>query len=242
MKNIVILLAGGVGSRFGANIPKQFVKVEDKPIIIHTLEKFELNHMADEVLIVCVEEWIDYVKDLVKEYKMNKVIDVIHGGSSAQYSLMEGIKYINNRYKDSDSTIMIHESVRPLIDDEIIEDAFKVAGENGVALSGYFSIRQSVWRTKDGKTSDDYNLGYHCYLTTNPQTAKLSYINELIDKAYQNNFDFQGHSGIEPWMAAYGYKAYFSKGNEDNIKLTTSDDLDRFIFLLNQRRKKQREE
>ena len=237
MKNIVILLAGGVGSRFGANIPKQFVKVEDKPIIIHTLEKFEENNLIDEVVVVCLEDWIDYVRELVENYGIKKVVGVIKGGSSAQYSLMEGIQFINDRYHGENPVVMIHESVRPLINDEIIEDAIKVASENQVALSGYLSIRQSVWRTKDCKSSNDYNLGYHCYLTTNPQTAQLSYINELIEVAKKNNFDFQSHSGIEPWMAAYGYRAYFSYGIEDNIKITTSDDLDRFIFLLNQSRK-----
>lgn len=236
MKNIVILLAGGIGSRFGANIPKQFVKVNEKPIIVHTVEIFEKNNNVDEVVIVCVEEWIDYVKELIQEFNLNKVVDVIKGGSSAQYSLMEGINYINNKYPNENPVIMIHESVRPLINDDIINDAFKVANEHRVALSGYLSIRQSVWRTKDGKSSNDYNLGYHCYLTTNPQTAQLSYINELIDIAKKNNFEFDKHSGIEPWMAEYGYEAFFSYGIEENIKITTADDLDRFIYYLNKKR------
>lgn len=238
MKNIVVLLAGGIGSRFGADIPKQFVKVDEKPIIIHTVETFEKNNNIDELIIVCVEEWIDYVEDLVKEYNLKKVIAVIKGGRSAQYSLIEGINYINNRYPNEDPIIMIHESVRPLINDEIIDDAFKVAKEHKVALSGYLSIRQSVWRTKDGESSMDYNLGYHCYLTTNPQTAKLSYINELIDVAKRNDFEFDKHSGIEPWMARYGYEAFFSYGIEENIKITTADDLDRFIFYLNKSKRK----
>ena len=94
---------------------------------------------------------------------------MIKGGSSAQYSLMEGIDFVSDKYTNEDPIIMIQESVRPLINEEIIEDAFKVPSAHNVALSGYLSIRQSVWRTSDGKSSDDYNFGYHCYLTTNPQ-------------------------------------------------------------------------
>ena len=104
MKNYVILLAGGVGKRMGADIPKQFLMVKGKPIIVHTIERFQENSQIDKIVVVCVKEWKDYVEGLVKEYELTKVIWITEGGSTGHDSIRNGVFFLKDKIQPEDST------------------------------------------------------------------------------------------------------------------------------------------
>ena len=102
MKNYLILLAGGVGKRMGADIPKQFVKVKGKPIIVYSIENFERNNQIEKIVIVCVKEWIPYLKELINEYKLTNVEWIIEGGHTGHDSIRNGVFFLKNKIQAED--------------------------------------------------------------------------------------------------------------------------------------------
>ena len=108
MHNHVIILAGGIGSRLGGPMPKQFLSLNDKPVIVHTLENFERNAHVDGITIVCVKEWISYLKEMLIEYKISKVVDVIEGGATAHDSTRNGLFSLRSKLS-KDDYVIIHE-------------------------------------------------------------------------------------------------------------------------------------
>ena len=131
MKKIVILLAGGNGSRFGADIPKQFVCVDDTPLIIYTLKKIQ-SLSIDDIIIVCIDSWKDYLLDLVNKFNITKVRSIIAGGKTGHDSIFLGLikaKQIARR----DDIVIIHDAVRPLITKRCFEDVIDKASKHGAA-------------------------------------------------------------------------------------------------------------
>ena len=119
--NYVILLAGGVGKRMGADIPKQFIKIEGKPIIVYSIENFQRNDQIKKIVVVCVKEWIDYVKELVKEYSLTKVEWIIEGGSTGHDSIKNGVFFLKDKV-NPDDFIIIHDAVRPILPQKAIDE------------------------------------------------------------------------------------------------------------------------
>ena len=124
-ENIVIILAGGIGKRFNSTLPKQFVEIEDMPVIIHTLRKFEVCESVDKILIVCLESYKDMMGTLLKEYKISKILDVISGGSSRHQSIRNGINYLRDKNLNPHTKVMIHNANMPLVTIDNINDCFK---------------------------------------------------------------------------------------------------------------------
>lgn len=228
MKNIGLILAGGVGSRVQSNIPKQFIEVYGKPIIIYTLEQFQNNDNIDGIVIVCLSSYIDVLKDLCKKYSITKVQAIVENGSNLFYSTKNGLNKINELYSDEKVYVMIHESVRPFITREMIDDAISVAEKYGNAVSGYKSIDESGYSI-DSINIDNVVSNKDLYVMTNPHTFLL---NDLL-KAYDDSNEQIGNEGTAVLMDKLGYKLYLSKGNQDCFKITTSMDVKRFECLIN---------
>lgn len=124
-ENIVIILAGGIGKRFNSTLPKQFVEIEDIPVIIHTLKKVEMCECVDKILIVCLESYKPMMQSLLNEYKISKILDIVHGGSSRHESIRNGINYLKNNNYESNTKVMIHNANMPLVTYDNINDCFK---------------------------------------------------------------------------------------------------------------------
>ena len=132
MKNFVIILAGGIGSRVGGVMPKQFLPLNDKPVIVHTLKNFEINQNIDGIVIVCKKEWIDLLKEIIDEYKIAKVIDIVEGGETGHDSTRNGIFSLKGKISEDDFVI-IHDAARPILPQRAIEDMLTVAHQKGNA-------------------------------------------------------------------------------------------------------------
>lgn len=222
--NYGLILAGGVGQRMRTSgMPKQFLKVFDKPIIIYTLEKFEKCKDIDKIIIACNASWIDYMNDLLEQYKLTKVVEVVTGGKDRQSSIKNGINSIKMHNGNADDIVVIHDGVRPLVKETIISENIRIANEYGAAMTVKPVIESVCITTNDEVSFDDFKKRDNTYRLTAPQTFKLCKLQEI----YQERSDKK--SPIPILDAAIGYtylgnKIHIVKENNNNLKVTTPED------------------
>ena len=236
--NTVLLLAGGVGTRVGADIPKQFIRIKGKPIIAYTLDILEKNPHIDAVEIVCVHGFEDILQTIVSEYGFQKVHWICEGGSTFSLSVYNGLKNLRNVLKPDD-LVMIHMSVSPFVSDEIIDDAIKVASEKGNSIS-----ENPCFLCMGSHDTDEYSTKSVLRETitglNTPQTFRFGEIIGLYDRAEREGIleDLEPHTTSVFYH--YGKTLFFSKGSQLNIKITTQDDLDLFeaFCIMKEQRQK----
>ena len=228
MKNYVILLAGGVGKRMGAEIPKQFIEVNGKPIIVYSIENFQRNDQIHKIVVVCVKEWIDHVKQLIKEYDLTKVEWVIEGGSTGHDSIRNGVFFLKDKAGPEDF-IIVHDAVRPILPQKAIDEVLRVAHEKGNASSSIVCHPPIVY-TEDfvsGITDIDRE---HVMLTASPQAYNYALALKCYEIAErENRHDFTFTSSL---LIHCNERVYFAKGTTSNIKITKKEDLALFEALL----------
>lgn len=221
--NIALILAGGIGSRSGEKIPKQFVEVNDKPLIIYTLEKFEKCRDIDGIVITCVKEWISRLNEYIKKFGITKVINVVEGGKNGLFSVKKGIDALNN-CEDND-LILIHDAVRPFIDEMSIEENIKVGQKYGVALTSVDLLETLVY-SADGINGEKVIDRDNLKRILTPQTFKYSLLKELYYD--EEKLDAQKYPSTFSLYMSTGNKVYCSKGSEKNIKITYPEDIEYF--------------
>jgi 2-C-methyl-D-erythritol 4-phosphate cytidylyltransferase len=223
--NIAIIFAGGVGTRMNAKEkPKQFLELHGKPIIIHTLEHFENHQKIDGIVIACVEGWIRYLEDLLVKFYIKKVKDIVTGGETGQMSIYNGLAAAEKHYPD-DSIVLIHDGVRPLIDEQIITDNIEQVKHCGSAITT--SPTTETFVVVDDKMSvTEVPKRAASRLAKAPQSFILSEILEVHRQAQKDNF----FNSIDSCtlMNSYGKQVTLVEGPIENIKITTP--MDYFIF------------
>lgn len=229
MKNYVILLAGGVGKRMGAEIPKQFIEVHGKPIIVYTIEKFQRNPQIEKIVVVCVNDWIDHLKGLIKKFELNKVEWITEGGKTGHDSIRNGVFFLKDKIKPDDY-IIVHDAVRPVLPQKAIDEVLHVAHENGNASSS-IACHPPIVYTEDFKSGIRDVDREHVMLTASPQAYRYSLALECYEKAEkENKHNFTFTSSL---LIHCGERVYFAKGTTSNIKITQKEDLALFEALLN---------
>lgn len=228
MKNYVILLAGGIGKRMQSAIPKQFIEVNGKPIIVHTIENFQENLQIEKIVVVCVEGWIEKVRELVKKYSLTKVEWIIKGGECGHDSIRNGVFFLKDKI-DSNDFIVVHDAVRPFLPQKTVDEVIRVAHEKGNACSSIVCHPPIVY-------TDDFESGItdvdreHVMLTASPQVFRYSLAFDCYLKAEQENrHDFTFTSSL---LIHCGERVYFAKGSTCNIKITEREDIALFQALL----------
>ncbi len=207
MKNYAIILAGGIGKRMGADIPKQFLEIEGKPIIVYTLEKFQSNSQIESILVVCVKEWIEHLQYLIEKYNLSKVKWITVGGKTGHDSIRNGVFFLKDKI-ESEDYVIIHDSVRPVLPQKAIDEVIRVAHEKGNASSSIHCHPPIVY-TEDfqsGITDVDRD---HVMLTASPQAYRFSLALKCYEKAEkENKHDFTFTSSL---LIHYGERVYFAK-------------------------------
>lgn len=231
--NYLIIIAGGVGNRLGAPMPKQFVEVLGKPIIAYTLEPFQNHPEIDGIELVCVDGFQEHLKDIAEKYGITKVIKIVKGGSEYERSIMNGVAGLEGIAKPDD-VVMVHWSASPFINEEMITDNIRVCKEKGNAITASYSYL--LYGTNDGDCSKK-NINRETFMTL---SAPQSFLYKVITDIYKqvearSMFDYVEHH-TPAFMTELGIPIYFSKGSHSNIKITTKEDLDLFRgYLLNKK-------
>ncbi len=222
----VLIQAGGMGLRVGENIPKQFISVKGKPVILHTLEHFQNSSYVDAIDIACLEGWHRELKTICNTYGISKVRFISAGGSNIFRSTRMCLEEIYHHNPNDDPLVLIHEAVRPLITEEMIEDSFVVAEEFGNAVACYRAIDEIGYL--DNRKVLALSKGSNLFTIQNPHTFRLS---KLI-WAYNSENEPYGLQGTAILMNKLGETLYCSKGACTCFKITYEEDIHRFELLL----------
>lgn len=221
MRKIALIFAGGTGQRMGADIPKQFLKVHGKEIILHTLELFEINDEIDDIYVACIESWIDELKKLVNMYTITKVRKIFPGGETGQDTIFIGLNEIK---KDNDNAIvLIHDGVRPLVSQETINNCIKCTTENGNAITVSESYETPII-SNDGKKVNEMLERSKVYTAQAPQCFYLNDILHIHELERKDNINYVGIVDSCGLMFKHNVLCHMIVGNRGNIKVTTPSD------------------
>lgn len=227
-KNIAIIIAGGSGSRMGQNIPKQFINVYDKPVLIYTLEGFQRHPMIDAIEVVCIEGWEKVLQAYANQFNISKLQWITVGGDSAQESIRNGVYNLEGKVNDDD-IIIIHDGIRPMIDDSVLTDVIKKAEKYGNAVTSMpYNEQIFVVDKDDENTTTQFIPRETIRRVSTPQAYRYNLLNTKYHEAYTKNIGIHGSHYANTMMVELGVKLYFAKGSDKNIKLTTKDDLELF--------------
>lgn len=224
--NIALIFAGGTGTRLNSKTrPKQFLELNGKPIIIHTLEYFEDAPSIDAVCVVCLESWIPYFRDLVKRFNLQKIRWVVPGGNSGQDSIFKGLSAVfEDESVPKDAIMLMHDGVRPLISVKTVEDVIACARENGNAVT-VTSAYETIITVDENENVKDVVDRKRAKLARAPQAFRLNDIHAAHIHAREENFDAIDSATL---MRHYGHKLFTVEGPVENIKITSPSDF--YIF------------
>ena len=216
--NIAVILAGGVGSRVGAGMPKQFVKILGKPVIVYTIEAFQKHEDIDAIEVVCVKSHIDYMKELVDTYGLSKVKWITEGGADFQGSVLNGINNLQDKCSEDD-IVLVHFGASPFVEGDIIADAVRVCKIKGNAISTTPFYLLSGVKDDDEKTTKWIDRDTIACMNS-PHAFRYGYIRDIYKRAVETGVIKEVEPHTTTLMYKMGETIYFSKGSQSNIKIT----------------------
>ena len=233
MSTIAVIFAGGVGKRMHSkDLPKQFLKIHEKPIIVHTVELFNDHPEIDSIVIACVTEWIDYLNSLITKYNLGKVRMVVPGGNTAQQPIFKGLEAAESISEKNDDIVLIHDGVRPLITSKTISDNIRSVKEHGSAITSV-KVKETVLLVDQDESIREVPSRSDSRLARAPQSFFLKDIIGAHRQALEDNkIEFIDCCSM---MQYYGNKLYLIEGPQENIKITTPDDFYSMRAILDAR-------
>ena len=228
MANIGLLIAGGSGTRMHQDIPKQFITVNERPVIVYTLEAFENHPEIAAIAVVCIEGWEQVLWAYAKQFNITKLKYIVPGGKNGQDSIRNGVLELEKHFASED-IVLIHDAIRPMVSAEIISDNIRVATEHGNAIT-VIPCAEAMMQTEDGIVSVGSYPRDRLKRTQTPQAFHIGQICDLHRRALEAGITNSVASCT--LMIEMGERVFFSAGSEKNIKLTTVEDIDIFKALL----------
>lgn len=222
--NHALIFAGGSGQRMNSKQkPKQLLELHGKPIIIHTLEEFEYHFQIDKIVIVSLESVIDELEKHLRRFELTKIVKTVRGGATGFDSILNGLTALRDIAADED-IVLIHDGVRPLVDEKTITSCISCAKKHGNAIT-CVPVTEGIIVSENGETVDDFPDRKTEYATKAPQTFQYKLIYDLYKRAKAE--------GLTPIESAhlchlYGVKLHIVEGSYSNIKVTTA--IDYYIF------------
>ena len=232
MANVALLIAGGSGNRMHQDIPKQFITVNERPVIVYTLEAFENHPAIDAIAVVCIQGWEQVLWAYAKQFNITKLKYIVPGGKNGQDSIRNGVMELEKHY-DPEDIVLIHDAIRPMVSAEIISDNIRVARQFGNATT-VIPCAEAMLQTEDGVVSVGSYTRDRLKRTQTPQAFPIGAICDLHRRALQAGITNSVASCT--LMIEMGEEVFFSAGSEKNIKLTTVEDIDIFKALLSAKR------
>ena len=228
--NIAIVIAGGSGHRMGQSIPKQFINVYDKPVLIYTLESFQKHPQVDAIEVVCIDGWHDVLWAYANQFNIEKLNWVVSGGKTGQESIRNGVFNLEGKASDND-IIIIHDGIRPLVDETVLTDVIMKAKKYGNAVTS-LPYNEQIFLMDDDISTVKYIPRETLRRVSTPQAYKYGKLNWAYHEAYKQKIGIYGSSYTNTMMVELGERLYFAAGSDKNIKLTTIDDLELFKAYL----------
>lgn len=225
---VALLTAAGTGSRMGQDVPKQFLHVHDKPVLVYTMERFQDNPQVDGIFVVTLPTWTDFVRAYARQFGITKLRGVVAGGATGQESICNGLHEIA-RACPEDTVVMIHDGNRPMVDNDVIADSLSVFREHGSAVA-VIPCAEVVFQSENSRESRDEIPRELLYRTQTPHTYSLGKL--LWAQGQARERGLAGMAAMCQLMSRLGETTYFSRGSEKNLKLTTLADMDIFKALL----------
>jgi len=233
MKKIALILAGGKGLRMHTNsVPKQFLEIDDKPVIIHTMDVFSKHPQVDGIIVACLEGWIPFLKENIMRYGINKVVSIVPGGDTGQDSIYHALCAAREYVGGEEAIVLVHDAVRPLIDPKTIKENIVMAERHGNCITCAHVMETPIMRQSDGTMN--FPNRWDVIVARAPQTFRLSELLSGHEQALTDGrHDFLDSCTL---MAYYGYDMTTLIEFEDNLKITTFEDLLLAETILRMRR------
>ena len=224
--NIAVIIAGGVGSRMGQDLPKQFINVYDKPVLIYTLESFQKHPQVDAIELVCIDGWHEIVWAYAKQFNITKLKWIVSGGKTGQESIRNGVYGLEGK-ANPDDNIIIHDGIRPLVEPSVLSDVISKCSQYGNAVTSMpYNEQIFVINEDDETTTNKYIPRETLRRVSTPQAYRFDLLDEKYHEAYEKEIGIYGSHYTNTMMVELGVTLHFAAGSDKNIKLTTKDDLE----------------
>ena len=233
--NIAIIIAGGSGHRMRQDIPKQFINVYDKPVLIYTLEGFQRHPEIDAIEVVCLEGWHDMLRAYARQFEIDKLKWVVSGGETAQESIRNGVMALKDICAPED-IVVIHDGIRPMVEEFVLTDILVTCREYGNAVTSLPYNEQIFVVGEDKDTTTQYIPRDTLRRVSTPQAYRYDKIAWAYEKAFAEGIGIQASTYANTLMVDLGETLHFAAGSEKNIKLTTKDDLELFKAYMKMER------
>lgn len=230
MKNIALLIAGGSGNRMGQDIPKQFMHVDNCPIIIHTMLAFQRHPDISAIAVVCLKGWETVLQSYANQFNVTKLKWIFPGGETGMESIHNGIYGLKEAGCDDEDLVLIHDAVRPLLNQDIISSNIAICKAYGYAITG-IKCREAILESEDGFTTNTSIPRDKLIRTQTPQTFRLGNIIQVHEEAKLKGIT---NSVASCTLVAEvgGRDMHIVPGSEKNIKITTVEDLEILKALM----------
>ena len=231
--NVALIIAGGSGHRMGQDIPKQFINVYDKPVLIYTLEGFQKHPMIDAIELVCIDGWHDVARAYAKQFGIDKLKWVISGGESGQESIRNGVFELEGICTEED-IVIIHDGIRPLVDETVLTDVILKAQQYGNAVTSLpYNEQIFIVNPEDETTTKQYIPRETLRRVSTPQAYEFEELDKAYHEAFEKEIGIYGSAYTNTMWVELGKTLHFAAGSDKNIKLTTKDDLEIFKSYIN---------
>lgn len=227
---VAVIIAGGSGTRMGHDIPKQFIKVKDKSVLIYTLEVFQNHPEVDAIEVVCIDGWHDDLKEEAAANGIDKLKWIVSGGETGQESIRNGV-YNLEPVCSEDDIIIIHDGVRPMVDTRVLTNVLEVCKEKGNAVAA-LPYNEQIFVISDEFSTEKYIPRETLRRVMTPQAYKYGKLLRAYKRAFEEKTGIYGSAYTNTMMVDLGERLYFAEGSDKNIKLTTKDDLELFKGYL----------
>lgn len=227
--NIALIIAGGSGRRMNQDVPKQFLNIENRPVIIYTLEAFQHHAAIDAIEVACLSGWEEILRAYARQFNITKLTGIVKGGVNGQSSIRNGVLALKNNGAAEDDIVLIHDAIRPMVSEEVITDCIRQCRLYGSAVSAV-PCNTAMLTTENRETTSAYYDRDKLMNSQTPQAFSLGKLFWAHEEALRRGITNAVASCT--MMLELGEELHFSAGSEKNIKLTTTEDVDMFRALL----------
>lgn len=232
--NIALIIAGGQGHRMEQDIPKQFLNVYDKPVIIYTLESFQRHPEIGGIAVVCLSGWDQVLSAYAKQFGIDKLRWVVPNGETVQESIRNGVFALREVCKSED-TVVIHDGIRPMVEAHVLTDVLVKCRKYGNAVTS-LPYNEQIFVSEDGLSTTSYIPRDTLRRVSTPQAYRYGKLLWAYEKAFSEGIGIQASTYANTLMTDLGERLYFAAGSEKNIKLTTKDDFELFKTYMKMER------